>query len=138
MSAVDGTPPDRVVVGVSGSLGSLTALGRAAEEARLRGAVLWPVLAWEPPSGASAAHRPTALALVVMEWPRLARRRLAAALTGVFGETGPAVPVPALGVPGAPGPVLVALGGRAGALLAVGTGRRGRLHRALPPSTKRS
>jgi hypothetical protein len=41
--------PTRVVVGVSGSLGSLTALCRAAAEARLRGASLWPVLAWEPP-----------------------------------------------------------------------------------------
>jgi len=137
MSATDGTPPDRVVVGVSGSLGSLTALGRAAEEARRRGAVLWPVLAWEPPSGASAAHRTTALALVGMEWPRLARRRLAAALTDVFGETGPAVPMHALVVRGAPGPVLVATADRESDLLVVGTGRRGVLHRTLARSTSR-
>lgn len=49
--------PTRVVVGVSGSLGSLTALCRAAAEARLRGASLWPVLAWEPPGGELAARR---------------------------------------------------------------------------------
>lgn len=35
----------RLVVGVSGSLGSLTALSLAADVARYRGAELWPVLA---------------------------------------------------------------------------------------------
>ncbi|MEV7992236.1 hypothetical protein AB0O67_10035 [Streptomyces sp. NPDC086077] len=53
----DNSGAARVVVGVSGSLGSLTALGRATQEARCRGAELWPVPAWEPPGGQLAASR---------------------------------------------------------------------------------
>lgn len=52
----------RVVVGVSGSLGSVTALRRAASEARRRSAELWPVLAWVPPGGELAARRSPAAA----------------------------------------------------------------------------
>lgn len=51
MSGYDACAPARVVVGVSGSLGSVTALSRAAAEARRREAELWPVLVWEPPGG---------------------------------------------------------------------------------------
>src|SRR2546430_16230079 len=58
-----GTPsPARVVVGVSGSPGSLTVLGRATDEARRRGAELRPVPAWEPPGGDLAARRSPAVA----------------------------------------------------------------------------
>lgn len=55
----------RVVVGVSGSLGSLTALHRAAAEARASGAALRTVLAWEPP----AAKSPTAVGRARRRWP---------------------------------------------------------------------
>ncbi|MYT21831.1 universal stress protein, partial [Streptomyces sp. SID7760] len=48
----------RVVVGVSGSSGSLTALHRAAAEARWRGAQLWVVLAWQPPGGDLGSRGP--------------------------------------------------------------------------------
>ena len=41
----------RVVVGVHGSLGSLQALRRAADEARDRQATLVAVIAWVPPGG---------------------------------------------------------------------------------------
>ncbi|MFD8000700.1 hypothetical protein [Streptomyces mirabilis] len=39
----------RVIAGASGSLGSLAALPRAADEARRTDAELLVVLAWEPP-----------------------------------------------------------------------------------------
>ncbi|MYQ94532.1 universal stress protein, partial [Streptomyces sp. SID4946] len=45
MSEYQESTAARVLVGVSGSPGSLAALGRAAVEARLRGAELWPVTA---------------------------------------------------------------------------------------------
>ncbi|GHH28821.1 hypothetical protein GCM10018780_85980 [Streptomyces lanatus] len=51
MSGSDGPARERVLVGVSGSLGSLTALARGAEEARRRDVELWPVPAWQPPGG---------------------------------------------------------------------------------------
>ncbi|MFI1168504.1 universal stress protein [Streptomyces sp. NPDC020801] len=127
----------RVVVGVSGSLGSLTALGLAAREARCRGAELWPVLAWEPPGGDLAARRSPAAAVMVEEWERQARERLLKALCDVFGSTGPGLPGQALVARGAPGPALVRIADRKDDLLVVGAGRRNRLHRALSPSVGR-
>ena len=76
MSGYDTCAPGRVVVGVSGSLGSVTALRRAAAEARRRDAELWPVLAWEPPGGELAARRSPTPPALVEEWQRLARERL--------------------------------------------------------------
>ncbi|MEU6477929.1 universal stress protein [Streptomyces sp. NPDC047017] len=127
----------RVVVGVSGSPGSLTALGRAADEARQRGAALWPVLTWQAPEGDLAARRFPASASMVPEWERLARERLAQALRDVFGgtDTGPAGH--ALVVRGTPGPALVRIADRDDDILLVGAGARGRLHRALWPSVSR-
>ncbi|MGW4565464.1 universal stress protein [Streptomyces sp. NPDC004561] len=142
-------PPSasRVVVGVNGSLGSLTALGRAAEEARRREAELWPVPAWEPPGGELATRRSPggelatrrspAASLMVPEWERLARERLLGALPEVFGGTDTGLPGQALVARGAPGPVLVHIAGREGDLLVIGAGGRGRLHRTLAPSVGR-
>ncbi|MFF2205638.1 universal stress protein [Streptomyces sp. NPDC058145] len=96
-------PAARVVVGVSGSPGSLIALGRAADEARLRGAELWPVVTWQPPEGDLAARRFPATTAMVPEWERLARERLVAALRDVFGGAGTGLPGQALVVRGAPG-----------------------------------
>ncbi|MGW2210768.1 universal stress protein [Streptomyces sp. NPDC001781] len=127
----------RVVVGVSGSLGSLTALGRAADEARRRGAQLWPVLAWEPPGGDLAARRSPAATVMVPEWERLARERLVKALCDVFGGTDTGVPGQAIVVRGVPGPALVRITDREDDILVVGAGERGRLHRALWPSVSR-
>ncbi|MFE7173305.1 universal stress protein [Streptomyces sp. NPDC057616] len=132
-----GPLPARVVVGVSGSLGSLTALCHAAREARHRGAWLWPVLAWEPPGGELAARRSPASALMTNEWQRLARERLLTALDEVFGDAGPGVPMSALVVRGTPGRALVETADRASDLLVVGAGRRGLLHRAFAPSVVR-
>ncbi|MGX1223664.1 universal stress protein [Streptomyces ambofaciens] len=127
----------RVVVGVSGSLGSLTALARAAAEARCRGAELWPVLAWEPPGGELTARRSPGSAVLAEEWERLAGERLLRALDDVLGPGGRGVPVRALVARGVPGPALVGIAREVNDLLVVGTGRRGRPHRALWPSTSR-
>ncbi|MEU8840175.1 universal stress protein [Streptomyces roseus] len=80
----------RVVVGVSGSSGSLTALHRAAAEARWRGAQLWVVLAWQPPGGDLGSRGPggvpTAAAVKAA-----AVERLRLALDTAFGPAGPGV-----------------------------------------------
>ncbi|WP_062643194.1 universal stress protein [Streptomyces maremycinicus] len=131
------SPAPRVVVGVSGSPGSLTALGRAADEARHRGAELWPVLVWEPPGGEFAVRRSTSAAVLAEDWERLARERLRDALREVFGGGGHGVPTRALVARGTPGPALVGTADREDDLLVLGAGRRGLLHRALWPSTGR-
>jgi nucleotide-binding universal stress UspA family protein len=135
----DYRPPSaaRVVVGVSGSLGSTTALARAAVEARRRGAELWPVLAWEPPEGDLAGRRFPASRAMVPQWEQLARERLVGALREVFGGTGTGLPGQALVVRGAPGRALVRIADREDDVLVIGAGRRGRLHRALWPSVSR-
>lgn len=137
MSESDAPSAARVVVGVSGSVSSLTALCRAADEARHRGAELWPVLAWEPPGGDLAARRSPAVSLLVEEWKRLARERLVTALVDVFGSTGTGLAAKVLVVRGSPGRALVEIADREDDLLVVGAGPRGRLHRALWPSVSR-
>jgi nucleotide-binding universal stress UspA family protein len=126
-----------VVVGVSGSLGSLTALARAAAEARRRGAELWPVLAWEPPGGELSARRTTAAAVLAEDWERLAGERLRTALSDVLGSPDLQLPGQALLAREAPGPALVRIADREDDLLVVGAGGRGRLRRALWPSVSR-
>jgi nucleotide-binding universal stress UspA family protein len=122
---------------VSGSPGSLTALARAAGEARRLEAELWPVLAWEPPGGDLAARRSPVAAAMVAEWERLARERLVEALCEVFGGMDTGLPGQALIARGATGPTLVQVADRDGDLLVVGAGGRGLLHRALWPSVGR-
>ncbi|WP_432000122.1 universal stress protein [Streptomyces sioyaensis] len=132
-----GTGGRRIVAGVSGSLGSLTALHRAAAEARVTGAELWAVLAWEPPGG-DIPHRgggcPPPLAAT---WRAMAGERLQDALDAAFGSAGPGVPLQALTGRGKPGKVLIATADRADDLLVVGAGARGRLRRAAWPSVAR-
>lgn len=137
MSGTDVPEGARVVVGVSGSLGSLTALRRAAEEARCRNAELWPVLAWEPPGGDLAARHSPGATVMVGAWQDLARQRLLSALGDVFGETGPGVPMHALVARGVPGTALVETADRDGDVLVVGAGRRSRWHRACSRSVSR-
>ncbi|WP_330456588.1 universal stress protein [Streptomyces sp. NBC_00820] len=129
MSGYDASSTVRVLVGVSGSLGSVTALRRAAALARSLRAELWPVLAWEPPGGDPAARR-SAVGLMAEEWQRQAGQRLTAVLDEIFGEEGPGVPLHGLVVRGSPGRALVAVADRENDLLVVGAGRRG-LHRAF-------
>lgn len=137
MSGSDGPVRPRVVVGVSGSLGSLTALGRGAEEARRRGGELWPVLAWQPPGGEVAALRRPGASLLTDECQRLARERLVGVLKDVFGGSGPGVWMYALVAQGSPGLALVEIADRDTDVLVVGAGRRSIWHRACCRSVTR-
>lgn len=126
----------RVVVGVSGSPGSLAALRRAAREARRDDAELLVVLAWEPPGG-DLAHGRSICPLPVADLRRDAGSRLLAALDTAFGDAGPGVPYRGLVVRGSAGRALVETADRSDDLLVVGAGWRGRVCRALFPSVAR-
>ncbi|MFJ3952436.1 universal stress protein [Streptomyces libani] len=126
----------RIVVGVSGSLGSLAALHRAAAEARVTGAELWAVLAWEAPGGESV-HRGGPCPAAMTAWRRMADERLLSALDDAFGSAGPRVPLKCLAIRGKPGDALLAAADHADDLLVVGAGARGRLRRAMWPSVAR-
>ncbi|WP_406194858.1 universal stress protein [Kitasatospora sp. NBC_01560] len=115
----DERPQGRVVVGVSGSLGSLAALHRAVAEARRTGAEVLPVLAWEPPGGELGYRRspcPPLLAAV----RDAAEQRLRDALDTAFPGSGPGVPMHPLVVRGETGPALVQTADRPEDLLVVG------------------
>ncbi|MFF4603080.1 universal stress protein [Streptomyces sp. NPDC001339] len=127
----------RVVAGVSGSLGSLTALHRAAHEARATGAELWAVLAWEPPGGDIPQRGGLCPPHLGATWRGMAVERLREALDAAFGSAGPGAPLRPLVVSGKPGKVLIEVADDADDLLVVGTGARGRLRRALWPSVSR-
>jgi nucleotide-binding universal stress UspA family protein len=124
----------RVVVGVSGSLGSVVALHRAAEEARRTGGELWAVLAWEPPSAELGRRASILTPPLLEECRRAAGHELITTLESAFGSAGPAVPLEGLVTRGTAGRALVDIAGRDDDLLVVGTGNRGLLHRALFPS----
>ncbi|WP_428950889.1 universal stress protein [Streptomyces sp. cg35] len=126
----------RVVAGVSGSPGSLTALHRAAAEARRSGAELWAVLAWAPPGG-ELGHRGPSAPAVLAECRRVAGERLLLTLGGAFGRTVPGVRLAGVVVRGTPGAALVGIADRPDDLLVLGAGSRGRLRRALRPSAAR-
>ncbi|MET8829445.1 universal stress protein [Streptomyces sp. NPDC004610] len=132
-----GTGVPRVVVGVSGSLGSRTALCRAADESRRRGAELWPVLAWEPPGGELGVGRNPAPCVLLDEGRRLAGQRLLGVLADAFGADGPGVPMRAVVARGTPGVALVGAADRADDVLVVGAGRRSPWHRAFSRSVSR-
>ncbi|MFI6845608.1 universal stress protein [Kitasatospora sp. NPDC050467] len=109
----------RVVVGVSGSLGSLAALHRAVAEARRTDAELVPVLAWEPPGGEIGYRRspcPPLLAAV----RDAAEQRLRDALETAFAGMHPGLPIHPLVIRGETGPALVQTADRPGDLLVVG------------------
>ncbi|MGW5056254.1 universal stress protein [Streptomyces sp. NPDC004096] len=131
------TAPARVLVGVSGSLGSLTALRRAADEARRREAELWPVLAWEPPGGDLVSRHGPGTTVMVETWQNLAREKMLTALADVFGKAGPGVAMRALVARGTPGPALVEIADRDSDVLVVGAGRRSLWHRACSRSVSR-
>jgi nucleotide-binding universal stress UspA family protein len=117
----------RIVVGVSGSAGSLQALRYAAELARTDGAVLAPVLAWMPPGGDAAdRHYPNPELRRV--WKQAARDRLWRAIGG-----GPPAGVafsPEV-IRGDAGHVLTEVAAQPGDVLVIGAGRHGMLRRLL-------
>jgi nucleotide-binding universal stress UspA family protein len=120
----------RVIVGTSGSPGSLHALRYGEGLARAHGAVLIPVLAWELPGG-DYAERVQPSGELRQVWRNLACRRLRDALIAVWGEN-PNDPLVQPHIErGAPGWVLVNLARRPGDVLVVGAGRRGALARMV-------
>jgi len=123
------TAQRRVVVGLSGSLGSLAALHRGVAEARRAGAELVAVLAWEPPGGEFGYRRspcPPLLAAV----QEAAVARLGTALDEAFGGGDPGVPFRSLVIRGEAGRALVHAAGHPGDLLVLGAAG-GPLHRGL-------
>ncbi|WP_035802921.1 universal stress protein [Kitasatospora mediocidica] len=125
----------RVVVGVSGSQGSVAVLRSALEEAGRRGAVLVPVMAWTPVGGEPAyrAHPCPPLAKL---WAQSAGDRLDAVLAEALGGRSTDVRIEPMVVRGEAGPVLAQVADRPDDLLVVGAGRRG-LARFLPGSVSR-
>jgi len=121
---------DRLIVGTSGSPGSLQALRYAEGLAGTHHAILIPVIAWEPPGG-ERAERAQPSPHLRQEIRGLASKRLRDALIAVWGE----VPTDPLVEPhverGPPGWVLVNLACQPGDVLVVGAGRRGALARLV-------
>jgi nucleotide-binding universal stress UspA family protein len=118
----------RVIVGASGSPGSLRALRYGEVLARAHRTPLVPVIAWEPPGGAPAGRLNYSYELS-KECQAVACRRLRDALVAVWGEV-PDDPMVQPHVERGPaGWVLVSLAHRPGDLLVVGAGRRGALAR---------
>jgi nucleotide-binding universal stress UspA family protein len=115
----------RVIVGASGSPGSLRALRHAEDLARHSDATLTPVLAWVPPGGELAARQPCPA--LVRLWEEAAWQRLWEALDAAWGQIPGGLSVQPVVQRGQPGPVLVAVARQLDDLLVVGAGRRGAL-----------
>jgi nucleotide-binding universal stress UspA family protein len=114
----------RVVIGLSGSAGSLLALRFATEVARNNQAVLAPVLAWTPPGGDIADRRYPCPPLRAA-WAHAAWDRLWQAVDLAIG--GPPTDIqfcPEI-VRGESGPVLTMIARQPADLLVVGAGRPG-------------
>ena len=126
----------RVVVGVSGTLGSLQALRQAADEARAREATLVAVIAWVPPGG-DLSERSHPSPYLRQIWRDAAKQRLADAFDAGLGGLPDDVGVLARIERGDPGPVLVDVAGSPDDLLVIGTGRRSPVGRALRKSIGR-
>jgi nucleotide-binding universal stress UspA family protein len=126
----------RIVVGVHGSLGSLQALRRAADEAYERGVPLVPVTAWVPPGG-DLAERSHPSPYLRQVWHEAAVTRLTGAFEECFGGTPDGVHVLARVERGDPGQVLVDVADQPGDLLVIGTGQRNPIGRALRRSVGR-
>ncbi|MFE6905696.1 universal stress protein [Streptomyces erythrochromogenes] len=131
----------RVVVGVTGTPGSLTALHRAVAEARVRGTELLAVLAWRSPGGELGGRGGCGPA-VFAECRAAAADRLREALDAAFGAVRPCVAVGGLGIEGltvrgTPGAALVDVARDPDDLLVVGTGSRGAVRRLVRPSVAR-
>lgn len=119
----------RVVVGVSGSPGSLGALRYAAEMARGQSALLTPVLAWTPPGGDVADRRcPNPYLRTV--WKQAAWDRLWQAVDLALGGPPDDVAFSPEVVRGEPGAVL-AQAAQPSDVLVIGAGRQGALRRLM-------
>jgi len=120
--------PGRIVVGVSGSLGSLAALRRAVDEARRSQRLLLPVLAWTPPGGEGSYRRAPCPQLAKV-WEDNAVEQLCTAFEEGLGGRPTDLPVQPMVVRAEAGYTLCEIADRPSDLLVVGTGRRGALTR---------
>jgi len=118
----------RVLVGTSGSPGSLQALRYGEGLARAHDAVLIPVIAWDVPGG-DRAHRAGSSRELGQACRDLACQRLRDALMAVWGEVPGDPRVQPHVEHGPAGWVLVNLASRPDDVLVVGAGRRGTLGR---------
>jgi nucleotide-binding universal stress UspA family protein len=118
----------RLVVGVSGSPGSLVAVRYALELSRRSNVALVAVLAWIPPGGDFAERRGSSAALRRV-WADAARTRLADGFGDACGGVPEGMDIQLTVIRGEPGPCLVEAASSAGDLLVVGAGRRGVLSR---------
>jgi nucleotide-binding universal stress UspA family protein len=118
----------RLVVGASGSPGSLCALRYALLLAYRHDVPLTAVLAWVPPGGDLAERRYPAPELRRV-WANAARKRLADALDVAWGGVPVGVDITRIIIRGQPGPALVEVAGSDADVLVVGAGRRGTLSR---------
>lgn len=116
----------RVIVGASGSPGSLQALRYAERLARAHDATVIPVLAWVPPGGDLADRRAPSRYLRQV-WAEDAHQRLCETLKLAWGEIPTDPPVQPFVQRGEAGWVLVSTASSPGDLLVVGAGRHGRL-----------
>jgi nucleotide-binding universal stress UspA family protein len=126
----------RVIVGASGSPGSLQALRYAEELARAHDATLMPALAWVPPGG-DLADRRAPCAYLRRVWAEDARQRLRETLRLAWGEIPAYPPVRPFVQRGEAGLVLVNAVCRPGDLLVVGAGRHGMLARVIAANVSR-
>ncbi len=118
----------RIIIGASGSPGSLQALRYAADLARENDATLVPVLAWVPPGGELAERRqPSGFLLQI--WRDAAWLRLWTALDHAWGGLAAGRLAEPVVARGEPGKVLVAAADQPADVLVVGAGRRGALRR---------
>jgi nucleotide-binding universal stress UspA family protein len=120
----------RVIAGVTGSVGNLHALRRAAAEARERGTGLVAVHAWVPPGG-DFSERRCPLPDLRQVWRDAAWQRLKDAFDAALGGFPPGLRVEPVVIRGEAGPVLVDIADREDDLLVLGSGRR-RAFRPLP------
>ncbi|WP_078911161.1 universal stress protein [Streptomyces sp. NRRL WC-3742] len=124
----------RIVVGVSGSLGSLAALHHAVAEARRTDAEVLAVLCWAPPAE-EIGYRRTPCPIVHTAGRDAAVARLRQALDDAFAGQYAGARLRCQAVRGEAGHTLIRCADRPGDLLVLGAGRdRGRLSRLLRPS----
>ncbi|MFG2997382.1 universal stress protein [Streptomyces sp. NPDC048340] len=126
----------RVVVGVSGTPGSLAALHRAAAEARAREAQLWVVMAWQAPGG-ELGSRNSCNVSALAQCREAAAERLRRILDLAFGARPAGVTPAGLTVRATPGAALVDTARGGDDLLVVGAGSRALLRRLARPSVAR-
>jgi nucleotide-binding universal stress UspA family protein len=114
----------QVVVGVSGSPGSIRALRIAADHASRDDVLLVAVHAWQPPGGDYADRRSPSPCLRAI-WKRAAAERLREAIDSAWGGPPAGVSFDCVVARGPAGPVLLQIADSAADLLVVGAGQRG-------------